>query len=156
MVRLGKMHLRWCDQCNVPVLESPVRPLRESHQARRDDPSRGCPAGVRFDLNSYGRLSTGSSDEGSGRECSRTVFALMNKVPALDRMDEVIADGSGGRHPALRPGKRMDVPAPDARSNGHTGSQNRWSWPTTVPSDPSWEAQTCWPPGWSPEATVSP
>ncbi len=94
-VRLGKNHLRWCDSCNLPLLE------------RRDCPA--CnggtrevevtpPADVRPAFDRDRGLIRHTVDEQFGEGCGEALLpsgrvVLLNKVPALDRMDEVIVDG---------------------------------------------------------------
>jgi phosphoadenosine phosphosulfate reductase len=94
-VRLGRIHLRWCPRCNLPVLESgkcgacdcetlpvAVTPPGDARPAFECDVSR-----VRD-----------TADRQFGPGCGRALIpdgkiALLNRVPALDAMDEVIVDG---------------------------------------------------------------
>ncbi len=95
LVRLGKMLLRWCRECNVPVLE-------ESECARCGSPTvtvEMTPPGdarpaFAYDLDLVRNILDRQFGEGAGMALlpQGTVY-LMNKVPGLDRMDEVIADG---------------------------------------------------------------
>ncbi len=94
-VRLGKMHLRWCDHCNVPVLEEAhcARCGDHTHQVEMTPPGDARPA-FRHDIEFVRKYVDLQFGEGSGEALmpDGSVY-LFNKVPALDRMDEVIADG---------------------------------------------------------------
>ncbi len=96
LVRLGKIPLRWCDECNVPVLESKECGRCGSGTRQMDitPPGDARPASPRDR-----ELVREVIDQQFGPGCGAAVlpdghFALMNKAPALDRMDEVIVDGS--------------------------------------------------------------
>ena len=94
-VRLGKMHLRWCHECNVPVLEDAVcaRCGSETKQVEMTPPGDARPA-FAYDLELVRGILDSQYGPGAGGALlpEGTVY-LMNKVPALDRMDEIIADG---------------------------------------------------------------
>jgi len=92
---LGKLHLRWCDSCNVPVLEQrscgtcgletrPVRltPPGDARPAFEKDIDR-----LRSLIDSQFGPGTGSAILPDGR------IVLLNKAPDIDRTDEVIVDG---------------------------------------------------------------
>ncbi len=123
---LGKMHLRWCDGCNVPVLEQrscgtcgletrPVKltPPGDARPAFEKDIER-----LRLLIDSQFGPGTGSAIVPDGR------IVLLNKAPDIDRTDEVIIDGevagavrfsiSSGERFLLRP-KSASVIAPLAR-----------------------------------------
>jgi phosphoadenosine phosphosulfate reductase len=87
--------LRWCDACNVPVLETkqcgrcggPTQPVEITPPGDARPASRHDIAQAREVI-----------DRQFGPDCGAAVlpeghFALMSKAPALDRMDEVIIDG---------------------------------------------------------------
>jgi len=95
-VRLGKNHLRWCFECNIPILES-----REcgicGHATGEVDVTP--PGDVRpafdHDIRLVKELADRQFGQGSGDALipdGHTV--LLNKAPSLDRMDEIIADGT--------------------------------------------------------------
>ncbi len=94
-VRLGKMHLRWCDHCNVPVLEEThcARCGNTTHQVEMTPPGDARPAFQR-DIDFVRKHIDRQFGAGAGEALlpDGSVY-LFNKVPALDRMDEVIADG---------------------------------------------------------------
>ena len=94
-VRLGKMHLRWCDSCHVPVLEDAQcgRCGTATRQVELTPPGDARPA-FAYDLERARGLLDRQFGEGSGIALlpEGSVY-LMNRAPALDRMDEVIADG---------------------------------------------------------------
>lgn len=94
-VRLGKMHLRWCDQCNVPVLEDAHCALcgGGTRQVGMTPPGDARPA-FQHDIDFVRNHIDRQFGEGSGEALLPDGYVyLFNKVPALDRMDEVIADG---------------------------------------------------------------
>ncbi len=92
---LGKMHLRWCDQCNVPVLEQKSCSLcgSETREVKLTPPGDARPAfeadkqRLRGIIDSQYGPGTGVTVVPEGR------IVLLNKAPDLDRMDEVIVDG---------------------------------------------------------------
>ncbi len=95
MVRLGKMHLRWCHGCNVPVLEDAVcgRCGSDTVQVHMTPPGDARPA-FTYDLELVRHLLDEQFGEGSGTAMLPDGHVyMMNKVPGLDRMDEVIAEG---------------------------------------------------------------
>ena len=94
-VRLGKIHLRWCDKCDVPVLEQKAcdvcgEPTRE---VSLTPPGDARPA-FAYDIERIRAL----IDEQFGEGCGRAAIpdgrlVLLNKAPDLDRMDEIIIGG---------------------------------------------------------------
>lgn len=95
VVMLGKLCLKWCDPCDLPILEdkacgacgAPTRPVTLTP-----------PGDVRpafgYDLD----LVRNTVDAQFGEGCGRLVLpdgelAILNKAPDLDRMDEVIVHG---------------------------------------------------------------
>ena len=94
-VRLGKNHLRWCDDCNLPVLETMKCPVcgKDSREVDLTPPGDVRPA-FQHDIDLIRRL----ADEQYGPGCSIAMLpdghpVFMNKAPSLDRMDEFIIDG---------------------------------------------------------------
>lgn len=94
-VRLGKIPLRWCDACNVPVLDIKQcgRCGAETRQMEITPPGDARPASAHDVTHARTVI-----DRQFGPGCGSAVlkdghFALMNKAPALDRMDEIIVDG---------------------------------------------------------------
>lgn len=94
-IRLGKMHLRWCDTCNVPVLEQPrcSKCGSDTREVKLTPPGDARPA-FEFDV----RRARALVDEQFGPGCGAGLIpdgkiVLLNKAPDMDRMDEVILDG---------------------------------------------------------------
>ncbi|MEM0448660.1 MAG: phosphoadenosine phosphosulfate reductase family protein [Methanomassiliicoccales archaeon] len=95
LVRLGKLHLRWCPGCNLPLLELESCGLcgHPTHAVQITPPGDARPA-FRHDL----KLAREILDRQFGKGCGEALLpegklVLLNKTPALDRMDEVIVDG---------------------------------------------------------------
>lgn len=94
-IRLGKIHLRWCDRCNVPVLEqkSCGACAGATREVRITPPGDARPA-FYHDVDKIRKLADQTFGDGTGRLLipgGRVV--LLNKAPDIDRMDEVIVDG---------------------------------------------------------------
>ena len=95
LVRLGKIPLRWCDSCNLPVLEIKQcgRCGGATRQMEITPPGDARPA-TAHDVDHVREIIDRQFGPGCGEAVLRDGhFALMNKAPALDRMDEVIIDG---------------------------------------------------------------
>lgn len=95
IVRLGKMALRWCSNCNVPVLESKTCGTckGETNEVRLTPPGDIRPA-FSHDL----KLIRKVIDSQFGKGCAKKIIpddkiVILNKAPSLDRMDEFIVDG---------------------------------------------------------------
>jgi phosphoadenosine phosphosulfate reductase len=95
VVRLGKMALRWCNSCNVPVLESKECGSchEETYEVRLTPPGDIRPA-FESDL----KLIREVIDSAFGLGCGKKIIpedkiVILNKAPSLDRMDEFIVDG---------------------------------------------------------------
>ncbi|MFQ5910172.1 MAG: phosphoadenosine phosphosulfate reductase family protein [Thermoplasmata archaeon] len=94
-VRLGKMHLRWCKGCNVPILEQKRCSVCDSSTVSVDvtPPGDTRPA-FESDIRLVRKIIDGQFGEGSGESLiPDDKIVLLNGVPHLDRMDEVILDG---------------------------------------------------------------
>ncbi|NMA09670.1 MAG: phosphoadenosine phosphosulfate reductase, partial [Methanomicrobiales archaeon] len=89
-IYLGKILLRWCDACHAPVLSgvcacgAPTRPVAvtppgDARPAFPDDIER---------VNRIFRDHFGAALIPEGH------IALLNKVPAADRMDEIVLGGA--------------------------------------------------------------
>ncbi len=106
-VRLGKMALRWCMECNVPVIEhrSCGTCGHDTLQVNITPPGDFRPA-FDYDLELIRKTIDHQFGEGTGKAMlplDRVV--VLNKSPGVDRMDEVIIDGQViGTHIYL-PGK---------------------------------------------------
>src|SRR5665647_1635692 len=96
IVRLGELHLRWCRQCNVPVLESTEC---GSCHGKTEPVSITPPGDVRpafaHDINFMRSLAERNFGPGCGEALlPEGRIVLLNKVPGLDRMEEIIVDGT--------------------------------------------------------------
>lgn len=95
LIRLGKLLLRWCVNCNLPILEQEQcsRCSGPTVNVKITPPGDVRPAfGADIDI----LRNRVNSQFGKGK--GRTLFpddkvVILNKVPHLDRMDEVILDG---------------------------------------------------------------
>jgi phosphoadenosine phosphosulfate reductase len=92
---LGKIHLRWCDSCNVPVLEQASCGVcgGKTRQVELTPPGDARPA-FESDISRIRKLIDGQFGKGAGLAAipdGRIV--LLNKAPDIDRMDEIILDG---------------------------------------------------------------
>ena len=93
---MGKNHLRWCDDCNLPVLESMTCPIcgKDSREVEITPPGDVRPA-FQHDIDLIRKLADEQYGEGSGIALLPEGHpVLLNKAPSLDRMDEIIIDGS--------------------------------------------------------------
>ena len=95
VVRLGRLALRWCFECNLPVLDSKECGLcgGETKPVSLTPPGDVRPA-FAYDL----ELARSTLDTQFGKGCGDALIpenkiVIMNKTPSLDRMDEVIIDG---------------------------------------------------------------
>lgn len=94
-VHLGKIHLRWCDNCSVPILEqeSCSTCSGSTRQVRITPPGDARPA-FESDLVRIRALVDKQFGEGTGRlAVPEGVVVLLNKAPDIDRMDEVVIGG---------------------------------------------------------------
>jgi len=95
IVRLGKMHLRWCTSCNVPVLESEKCGIcgKDTKQVEMTPPGDARPA-FKHDIDFLRRTIDEQFGEGAGLlVIPEDKIVILSKAPGLDRMDEVILDG---------------------------------------------------------------
>jgi len=94
-VRLGKMHLRWCGTCNLPVIEAERCGICDSRtvQVEITPPGDARPA-FEHDLQLIRETVDRQFGAGTGLALvPEDKIVVMNKIPGLDRMDEVIIDG---------------------------------------------------------------
>ena len=94
-VRLGKMHLRWCDSCDVPVLEQRSCCMcgGDTRDVKLTPPGDARPA-FEHDIEMLRALIDRQYGEGCGNVAvPKGRLVLLNKAPDLDRMDEVIIGG---------------------------------------------------------------
>ncbi|MCK4266725.1 MAG: phosphoadenosine phosphosulfate reductase family protein, partial [Thermoplasmata archaeon] len=105
-VRLGKISFRWCMECNVPVIELEQCGScgSDTHQVSITPPGDYRPA-FEHDIRSISRTIDTQFGDGTGDlMLPKEHIAVLNKCPAVDSMDEVIADGMVlGTH-AFEPG----------------------------------------------------
>ncbi|MGM0404603.1 MAG: phosphoadenosine phosphosulfate reductase family protein [Thermoplasmatota archaeon] len=95
IIRLGKLHLHWCKECNIPLVEEGKCGTcsSESEQVKITPPGDVRPA---FSLDRK-RLEK-TIDHQWGESYYKELFGkreviLLNNSPHIDRMDEVIIDG---------------------------------------------------------------
>ena len=95
MVRLGKMPLRWCAACDLPVLERTVCGRCGGGTAKVPvTPPGDIRPAFKFDI----EMVRDELDRQFGRGCGAAVIPdgrilLMNRSPSTDRMDEVVMAG---------------------------------------------------------------
>ena len=110
-IRLGKIHLRWCDRCNVPILEqgSCEKCGGKTRPVKITPPGDARPA-FESDIVRVRDLIDGQFGEGTGKlAIPDKHIALLNKAPDIDRMDEIIVDGEvmGATRFSLLAGERF-------------------------------------------------
>lgn len=95
IVRLGKIHLHWCEECNLPLVEKGTCGICSSKGV---DVKITPPGDVRPAFETDKELLEKTIDRQWGESyykkliCEKEVI-LLNNSPHLDRMDEVIIDG---------------------------------------------------------------
>jgi phosphoadenosine phosphosulfate reductase len=92
---LGKIHLRWCDSCNLPVLEQASCGIcgGKTRQVELTPPGDARPA-FESDITRIRKLIDDQFGKGAGRAViPEGRIVLLNKAPDIDRMDEIILDG---------------------------------------------------------------
>jgi phosphoadenosine phosphosulfate reductase len=96
VVRLGKLVLRWCHECNLPVLESKKCGIceKETKEVKLTPPGDVRPA-FEGDIKLIREIIHDQFGEG----CAEILLpedkvVILNKAPAIDRMDEIIIDGN--------------------------------------------------------------
>ena len=96
MTKLGKNHLRWCPKCNLPIMESKTCPVcgTDTYVTELTPPADSRPA-FDHDIDRVRAMADGCFGEGCGMALiPEGHLAVMNKAPAIDRMEEVLADGT--------------------------------------------------------------
>jgi phosphoadenosine phosphosulfate reductase len=94
-VRLGRIHLRWCVACNLPVLERErcCKCGSETMPVAVTPPGDARPA-FRSDVEAVRRVADAQFGPGCGAALvPEGKLALLNRVPSVDAMDEVVVDG---------------------------------------------------------------
>ena len=94
-IRLGKNHLRWCYECNLPILESKKCPVCGSgtREIVLTPPGDARPA-FDHDIALIRRLLDENFGEGVGADVVPDGQpVILSKAPSLDRMDEVVLEG---------------------------------------------------------------
>ncbi len=94
-VRLGKIHLRWCDRCDVPILEQKSCGTcgSETREVKVTPPGDARPA-FEGDLVRVRRLVDEQFGPGTGElAIPPGRLVLLNKAPDIDRTDEVVRGG---------------------------------------------------------------
>ncbi len=95
LVRLGKIHLHWCDDCNVPIVEEGRCGICGGESRKVDITP---PGDVRPAFDEDINLIRKTIDRQWGEDYSYELFSdqkpvVLNGIPSRDRMDEVIVDG---------------------------------------------------------------
>lgn len=106
-VRLGRISLRWCRACNVPLVELAQCGICNSETIPVElTPPGDYRPGFPFDISRVRKTIDSQFGEGIGLiMIPDGHLVVLNKCPAVDTMDEVIADGQVlGTH-AFEPGK---------------------------------------------------
>ena len=95
LVRLGKMHLRWCRTCNLPIIEAEECGICHSATQQVDvTPPGDVRPAFQHDIGLIREVVDRQFGAGTGKTLVPDgKIIVMNKVPGLDRMDEVIIDG---------------------------------------------------------------
>ncbi|HEX9908947.1 MAG TPA: phosphoadenosine phosphosulfate reductase family protein [Thermoplasmata archaeon] len=127
--RLGKLHLRWCVKCDVPVLEERICGLcaGETKEVRLTPPGDARPA-FPADIRRIREVINRQFGDGMGSIVLPEGRAVvLNKAPDIDRMDEVILDGEvvGGVRFTLASGERF-LPRPIAAASISTHMSRGW------------------------------
>lgn len=96
MIKLGKNHLRWCYPCNLPILEAKSCPVCGSETAATElTPPADSRPGFEFDIKRARDMTDACFGEGCGKAMLPDGhIVIMNKAPAIDRMEEVYCDGT--------------------------------------------------------------
>jgi phosphoadenosine phosphosulfate reductase len=92
---LGRLHLRWCDSCNVPVLEQKSCGIcgHETRPVKLTPPGDARPA-FEKDIDRLRALIDSQFGPGTGLAVvPEGTLVLLNKAPDIDRTDEVIVGG---------------------------------------------------------------
>ncbi len=111
VVRLGKMLLRWCHQCHLPIL---AQERCGSCSSRTTKVSHTPPGDIRPAFEADLATLRERLDTQFGMGCGEGLapegkLVVLNRAPALDRMDEVIIDGE------VMGALRYEVRDPDRR-----------------------------------------
>ena len=95
-IRLGKNHLRWCFECNLPILEKEKCPVCccPTEEVVLTPPGDSRPA-FQHDIDLLRSILDRDYGPGAGMAVIPDGHVVvLNKAPSLDRMDEVVIDGS--------------------------------------------------------------
>ena len=95
-IRLGKNHLRWCYECNLPIMETKECPVCGSatEEMVLTPPADSRPA-FEHDIKLIRDILDRDYGEGTGISVIPDGHVvILSKAPSLDRMDEVVIDGA--------------------------------------------------------------
>lgn len=95
-IRLGKNHLRWCGACNLPIMESTECPVcgGVTFETAITPPADARPA-FDADVARIREVIDRTFGDGTGEAVlPEGHLVILNKCPAIDRMDEVLVDGT--------------------------------------------------------------
>ncbi len=94
LIRLGKMKLRWCDNCNLPLIGKKCSVCGADGRDVHITPPGDVRPAFEYDLRMIRDITDRQFGEGTGKLLlPENKLALLNRAPAEDRMDEIIADG---------------------------------------------------------------
>ena len=96
MTKLGRNHLRWCFQCNLPIMEAKTCPVCGAATSETElTPPADSRPGFDYDIEKTRKMADDCFGEGCGKALiPEGHLVVMNKCPAIDRMEEVLCDGT--------------------------------------------------------------
>ncbi len=96
MTKLGKNHLRWCFRCNLPIMEAKNCPVCGAATSETElTPPADSRPGFEYDIDRTRKMADDCFGEGCGKSLIPDGHLIvMNKCPAIDRMEEVLCDGT--------------------------------------------------------------
>lgn len=111
LIRLGKMKLRWCDNCNLPLIGRRCSICGSEGRAVQVTPPGDIRPAFDFDI----RMIREIVDRQFGDDTGKLLLpdekiVLLNRAPSEDRLDEIIVDGhviGALKYDVFRPGFRV-------------------------------------------------
>lgn len=96
MTKLGRNHLRWCFRCNLPIMEAKECPVCGAATSETElTPPADSRPGFEYDIEKARKMADDCFGEGCGKALvPEGHIVIMNKCPAIDRMEEVLCDGT--------------------------------------------------------------
>ncbi len=118
LVKLGRMKIRWCKECNVPLIGKHCSLCGSEGFAVNMTPPGDARPAFDFDKRMIRELADRQFGEGCGELLvPEDKIVLLNRAPAEDRLDEIIVDGIVvgalkyeifGKKPGFRVSLRID------------------------------------------------